>query len=584
MKIGMETRKRKRNQKGGQPLSYTNPYYPEPAALPGAPILYSNGMIARPEIPMQSGGAQMVYTDIGQWVPYTQQGTPLIIQRPQQGGAQPLSYTNVNYPEPAALPGAPILYSNGMIARPEIAQKGGFTPSIMSNLVQNGAYLTPLAVTAGYRLWSNRKTRKQRGGNGEEWEAYRQQARGMLEGLAPGKVNGKWINKVAKALKEKKNTAAVLAEFQENKGVEGQAQRPRFATRLNEWEYNQRQAKKELKKYGEPTGAEITHLAALRTGRKGKAGDAEVYVEQFRQRYQAAKEKKAASEQEKEEKRIKKEIEQAEKAIPKAPKPKPVFNDRPWQEIRQEAKDELRAMGKKMIRGNVMHYASLKRTKDEVGINKFLEDFRQRPDFVPKHRDRAESKEMSETEEEFKEDERPRRPPRVPKPRKGREEWEGYQSGAKKMLEKIGPPTIAEISVLAKMMKDGENIRPYLNDFEGRVKQTEIRVAKLEKERQEREASDSKEEPEEVKLPPPPPRQLPPPPPARIVTEVQKPKEEPQVQQREDVPMLPPKPLVAQPPHRPPMGLMPVDPGKLAKFKARLEELSKKYPGQKQET
>jgi hypothetical protein len=77
----------------------------------------------------------------------------------------------------------------------------------MTNLVGNAAYLTPLAMTAAYRLWSNKQTRKQRkqqGGNGEEWETYKQQAKGMLQGIAPGKANGKWINKLAKILKEKK--------------------------------------------------------------------------------------------------------------------------------------------------------------------------------------------------------------------------------------------------------------------------------------------------------------------------------------------------------------------------------------------
>jgi hypothetical protein len=290
IQIGMTTRKQKRKQRGGQPLSYTNPNYAEPSALPGAPLLTSAGTVARPEIG-QKGGAQLFYTDIGQWVPWTERGAPLIIQ-PQAGG-QPLSYTNPEYREVSALPGAPLLESNGRVARPEIPMKGGFTPSIMTNLVGNAAYLTPLAMTAAYRLWSNKQTRKQRGGNGEEWEAYKQQAKGMLQGVAPGKANGKWINKLAKILKEKKNTAAALEEFAQSKGVEAKG-KPRFATKLNEWEYDQRQAKKELGKYGVPTAVEVTHLAALRTGRKGKEGDAVKYVDEFRQR-QAAKKKRCGN-------------------------------------------------------------------------------------------------------------------------------------------------------------------------------------------------------------------------------------------------------------------------------------------------
>ena len=565
----MNTRKQKRQQKGGQPLSYTNPNYSEPSALPGNPMLYSHGLVARPEI-QQKGGEQRLYSDMGRWVPYTEVGTLLRIEK--QAGGQPLSYTNPEYREVSALPGSALLHSNGLVARPEIGQKGGFSPSIMTNLVGNAAYLTPLAATAAYRLWSDRKTRKQKGGNGEEWETYRQQAKAMLQGLAPGKVNGKWINKVAKALKEKKNTAALLVEFGEAKEVNvGQQQRPRFATKLNEWEYDQRQAKKELSKYGEPTGAEITQLAALRTGRKGVKGNADVYLSQFKQRYEAKKQKKTLTEQEKVEKKIVKEIAKAEKDLPKAPKAKPDVNQRPWNEIRREAKDELRGLGKKMMRGNVMHYASLKRLKNTGRMNKFMDEFRARPEYVP--REKRERKGSNESDEEFKEDDVPKRKERTYKQKKGREEWETYQSGARKMLERIGPPTIAEISILAKMIKEGENIRPYLDDFEKRVKETEIRLAKLAKERQEsKEADADMEEAEAVKervpivLPPPKPvvqeviveeRMALPPPPQKVVP---LPAQQPQQQQQQGMP------------------LMPADPGKFARFRARLAELSQKYP------
>ena len=521
--------------------------------------------MARPEI-AQKGGAQLFYTDIGQWVPWTQTGAPLVIQRQAGGQGQPLSYTDAGYREVSALPGAPLLESNERIARPEIPMKGGFSPSIMTNLVGNAAYLTPLAMTAAYRLWSNKQTRKQRGGNGEEWEAYKQQAKGMLQGVAPGKANAKWINKLAKILKEKKNTAAALEEFADLKGVEPKV-KPRFATKLNEWEYDQRQAKKELGKYGVPTAAEVTHLAALKTGRKGKEGDAPKFVDEFRQRQQAKK--NAAVNQE--EKRIQKQIQAAEKAaaVPvkkvKVEKPKLVFNERPWETIRKEAKDELLGFKKVMKRGNVMRYASMKRLKNTDRQQKFLDEFRARAD--TKANDANES--TSESNEEFRVnliDHGKKKRRRTMK--KGREEWESYQSGARRMLERIGPATIAEISALAKMMKQGENIRPFVNEFEQRVQATEVREAGLERERNEREAVVAV-----VGSPSPPPKPvnaLPPPPPKPA-----------------DALPPPPKPADALPPPPKPAAvakanpLHPVDQAKFAQFRKRLEELAKKYPGPK---
>ena len=509
----------------------------------------------------------MVYTDTGKWIPWTERGADLILPAPQpQKGGQPLSYTLPEYREVSTLPGTPLLHSNGTIARPEIAMKGGFSPSIMTNLVGNAAYLTPLAMTAAYRLLSN-KTRKQRGGNGEEWETYRQQAKLMLQGVAPGKANGKWVNKMAKILKEKekKNVAAALAEFAEEKGADKKVVvgRPVFATKLNEWEYDQRQARKELAKYGEPSVAEITHLAALRTGRKGKEGNANAYLDEFKQRYQARKDVQKAKAQEKEEKKIRKQIAEAEKEVV-LPKPKvvhPAVNQRPWADIRAEAKAELAGMGKKIRRGNTMRYASMKRLKNQARMNAFLTEFRARPNA---HVEREESKEeeSNESNEEFKENKAVVPPVAKPKRRtyrvpKGREEWNGYQQGAKKMLEKIGPATSAEISELAKLMKEGENVRGYLNDFEARVEATKVRVSRLEKEREERKTSDEdskydeEESNEEIVAAPLPKLKEPPPPPA---------------------PLAPMKAQVAAP-------VAPVKQRTLAEFQQRLAELAKKYPG-----
>ena len=43
-------------------------------------------------------------------------------------------------------------------------KRGGFFPSVMGGVVQNGAYLVPIALRQGYKLLTNktRKTRKNR--------------------------------------------------------------------------------------------------------------------------------------------------------------------------------------------------------------------------------------------------------------------------------------------------------------------------------------------------------------------------------------------------------------------------------------
>jgi hypothetical protein len=47
------------------------------------------------------------------------------------------------------------------ISKGKKSVKGGFYPSIMTGVVQNGAYLVPMALRQGYKLM-NSKTRKVR--------------------------------------------------------------------------------------------------------------------------------------------------------------------------------------------------------------------------------------------------------------------------------------------------------------------------------------------------------------------------------------------------------------------------------------
>jgi len=104
----------------------------------------------------------------------------------------PLSYSNPNYQEPSASAGSNRLGSEPLLARPSLNhtggkrygrshkkkctrkhkhtrkcssrnRKGGFYPSVMGGIINNGARLVPAAAVQGYRMVRNyNKTRKNR--------------------------------------------------------------------------------------------------------------------------------------------------------------------------------------------------------------------------------------------------------------------------------------------------------------------------------------------------------------------------------------------------------------------------------------
>lgn len=99
----------------------------------------------------------------------------------QLGGASqaPLSYLNRAYQEPSASEGYNRLGSEAMLARPVLnptggrrktskrknrySRKGGFYPSVMGGLINNGAKLIPAASVQAYRMVRNyKKSRKNR--------------------------------------------------------------------------------------------------------------------------------------------------------------------------------------------------------------------------------------------------------------------------------------------------------------------------------------------------------------------------------------------------------------------------------------
>jgi hypothetical protein len=96
--------------------------------------------------------------------------------RTRKGGAMPLSYLNPNYQEPSASAGSNRLVSEPLLARPSLnhtggkrsrknrrTRKGGFYPSVMGGLINNGARLLPAAGVQAYRMVRNyKKSRKNR--------------------------------------------------------------------------------------------------------------------------------------------------------------------------------------------------------------------------------------------------------------------------------------------------------------------------------------------------------------------------------------------------------------------------------------
>lgn len=82
----------------------------------------------------------------------------------------PLSYLNKGYQEPTGPAGSDRLISEPLLARPSLnhtggkrkhtrkSRKGGFYPSAMGGLINNGARLLPAAGVQAYRMVRNYKS------------------------------------------------------------------------------------------------------------------------------------------------------------------------------------------------------------------------------------------------------------------------------------------------------------------------------------------------------------------------------------------------------------------------------------------
>jgi hypothetical protein len=440
------------------------------------------------------------------------------------GGGQPLSYTNPNAYEPSFREGNDLLHATGSISRPAIPTKGGFIPSVMGNLVQNGAMLVPLATVAAHRMLENpMKTRKQRGG--KNWETLRDEAKRDLSLI--GKASAVNINRLASIRKRGESNAQFLDDFAARKGSVAAnanallaapvaappkpAKRPAPAPgpdKVSTWQENRKRAKNYLTRIGKPSGPNIASYASMmRKGQNTKA-----FLNEFQARAPKVKEPKAP------------------KAVPPPPAARatsvrekkpvvPIYVPSPailppaiktrkvgekgvaWKENRERAKEFLSQYGQP--RGtNITTFASLKRKGDAAAESDFLASFQSRPPPVkkqtkPRRMSQSERKEAEAYEEESKEEESkeeeskeeelpaPLAPAPAQKPRKTKaktestEQWKLNRERAKDLLQRIGSATAAEISKLASMMRRNENTSGFLESVRSRVNATRKRLTLL---------------------------------------------------------------------------------------------------------
>ncbi len=190
---------------------------------------------------------------------------------------QPLQYLDPLLPAPSASAGQNLLVRDGLIVRPEISRqqggsKGGFLPSVMKGVVNSGFIVAPLATFAAHRMLNT--TRKKGGGKKEDWTRNREAAKEELSKY--GKPSALNVNKYA-ALKRKSEEDAEnwLTEYivkkrktKKNK-KEPKAKKPKGVKVETAvlWNDLLARAKKDLEKYGKPSGPNLTRFASMK--RKG---------------------------------------------------------------------------------------------------------------------------------------------------------------------------------------------------------------------------------------------------------------------------------------------------------------------------
>lgn len=422
-----------------------------------------------------------------------------------------MSYINPNAYEPSFREGNDLLHATGSVARPAIPTKGGFVPSVMGNLVQNGAILVPLATVAAHRMLAN--TRKQRGGSAtkhggvKDWETLRDEAKRDLSLI--GKASAVNINRLASIRKRGESNAQFLEDFAARKGSTANAAAPVAAPApkpakraaaapavakgtVSTWQENKKRAKNFLTRIGKPTGPNIASYASML--RKG--ANTKDFLNEFQARAPKAKTPKEPK------------VVAPPPAPPRAPSvrekkpvvsvyvPEPVIlppatktQKKPrkegakgvaWKENKERAKEFLSQYGKPKG-ANITRFASIRRTGNAAAEADFLSSFQSRPPPVTKPARaprvvQTESKELEIEEEVLP---APQKPTKTKAKTESNEQWRLNRERAKDLLQRIGSATAAEISKLASMMRRQENTSGFLDSVRSRVNATRKRLTLL---------------------------------------------------------------------------------------------------------
>ena len=424
-----------------------------------------------------------------------------------------MSYINPNAYEPSFREGNDLLHATGSFSRPAIPTKGGFVPSVMGNLVQNGAVLVPLATVAAHRMLANtRKTRKQRGGSAtkhggsatkhggvKDWETLRDEAKRDLTLI--GKASAININRLASIRKRGESNAEFIEDFTARKGsaaapvaaaapkpapkrapapVAAAAPAPVAKDKVSTWQENKKRAKNFLTRIGKPTGPNIASYASMmRKGLNTKA-----FLDEFQSRVPKVKAPKAPAAAAAAPKapaaapneqtfiplseRIKRPIREKKPVVPvyvpspallppaiktqKAPR-KEGAKGVAWKENKERAKEFLSQYGKP--RGaNITRFASIRRTGDATAESEFLSSFRSRPPPATKSTRAPRIVQSESKEEESKEEEwAPRQREESKEEESKEEEWAPRQreeSKEESKEEELLPPPVKEKKPRAK--------------------------------------------------------------------------------------------------------------------------------------
>ena len=278
-------------------MAYLDPTIGGPNAASGADLLKQSGLLLRPVINTRGGGFE---------------------QHAGGSNQQPLPYLDPTLPSPSALAGPNLLQQQGLIVRPVIERQsggsgshGGFIPSVMKGVVNSAFIVGPLAAIAAKKMIYN--TRKNRHGGGsllttgrgggkkENWAQNREAAKEELTQY--GKPSALNVNKYA-ALKRKSDDEAedwlVGYILKKRKTVKKSKKAPKNKTEkvakvtkkkakkehngvktVSLWKDLVERAKKDLGKYGKPSGANTAKLASLH--KKG------LNTKQFFENYQTRK-------------------------------------------------------------------------------------------------------------------------------------------------------------------------------------------------------------------------------------------------------------------------------------------------------